>query len=115
MRQKSARKADIEPPAGNRVEHRDLTRKLQRVVERRQHRTSHQACPHGALRRGSEEDDRVGAVAAVIVKVVLDDADMGETEAVGFLREVERLAEILLGRTILRPHIREKLHAELHR
>ena len=43
VRQERARKPDIEPPAGNAVEHRDLARELERMIEHRQHRAGDEA------------------------------------------------------------------------
>src|SRR5579859_6318995 len=114
VRQEGAGEADIEAPARDRVEHRDLTRQLQRVIERRQHRAGDEPRPLSALRRGGEEDDRVGAIAAIVVEVMLDDADVRVAEAVRLFGNVERLAEILLSRAILGSHVGEELHAELH-
>src|SRR5690606_13835206 len=37
VRQEGARKADLEPAAGDGVEHADLARELERIVEHRQH------------------------------------------------------------------------------
>src|SRR5437762_11683556 len=84
------------------------------MVEGRQYRAGDEACLPGALRRRREKHDRVRAVAAVMMKIMLDDADMAEAEPVGFLGEVERLLEIGFARFLLRPDIGEKLHAELH-
>jgi hypothetical protein len=45
---------------------------------------------------------------------MLDDADMRIADPIGFLGEIERLPEIVFRRFLLRHHIGEKLHAELH-
>src|SRR5205807_6155407 len=92
----------------------DLAGQFQRVVEGRQHRTGDKPRPAWALGRRREKHDRVGAVAAVIMKIMLDDADMAEAEAVGFLGQVERLLKISFGRFLLGPDIGKELHAELH-
>src|SRR5882762_4734287 len=84
------------------------------MVEGRQYRAGDEACLPGPLRRRREKHDRVRAVAAVIVKIMLDDADMAEPKPVGFLGEVERLLEIGFARFLLRPDIGKELHAELH-
>jgi hypothetical protein len=47
------------------------------------------------------------------MEIMLDDADMREAEPVRLLGDVERLAEILLGRTLLGAHVGKELHAEL--
>ena len=115
VRQKRPREADIEPAAAQRIEHGDLAGQFQRMVEGRQHRAGHQPRPPRALRRRREKDDRVGAVAAVMVKIMLDDPDMRIAQLVRFLGEIERLRKIGLRRFLLWPHIGEELHAELHR
>src|SRR5580692_13220352 len=84
------------------------------MVEGRQHRAGDQPRLSRALRRRGEKHDRVRAVAAVIMKIMLDDPDMTEAEPVGLLGEVERFLEIRLGRFLLGPDIGKKLHAELH-
>ena len=52
VRQESAGKAHLQPAGGNRIDHPDLARKLQRVVEHRQHRA------------GDQTHERVSAAAA---------------------------------------------------
>src|SRR5437764_2546601 len=114
VRQKGTREADIQPPAADRVEHRDLTGELQRVIERRQHRAGDEACMARPLRCRGEEHDRVGAVAAVMMEIMLDDADMAEAELVRLFGEVERFLEIGFARFLFGLHIGEELNAELH-
>src|SRR5579859_7281028 len=72
MRQEGAREADVEAAVAQRVQHRQLAGELQRIVERWQHRAGDETCALGDLSGGSEEHDRVGTVAAVWMKVVLD-------------------------------------------
>ena len=83
------RKARAKPissrPSRDRIEHRDLAGELERVVEDRQHRAGDQPRSLRALRRGGEEDDRVGAVAAIGMEIVLDGADMAPAVAIGKL------------------------------
>ena len=100
VRQKSAGEADIETAAADRIEHRDLAGKLQRVIECRQDSAGDKPRPARALRRRGEKHDRVRTAAAVMVEVVLDDADMAETQPVGLLRQVERFPEIDFGRSL---------------
>ena len=76
VRQERAREPDVEPAARNAVEHRDLARELERMVEHRQHRAGDEPHRLRALRHGAEKDDRVRAVAAVAGEVVLDGAAM---------------------------------------
>ena len=78
VRQERAREADIEPAAGDGVEHADLARELERMIEDRQHRAGDESGALRARRCGGEEDDRVGAVAAILVKVVLDGTDVAK-------------------------------------
>ena len=114
VRQKSTRKADVEAAAADRVEHADFAGQLQRMIEDRQHGASHQARAACALGRGGEKQHRVGAVAAIVVKVMLDDANMRESELFRLLREVERVAKIVGTGFLIRSDIRKKLHAKLH-
>ena len=88
VRQKGAGEAHLEPPAGDRIQHADLAGQLERVVEHRQHRPGHHARGPAALRGGGQEDDRVGAVAAVSVEVVLDRADVGVAVLVAQLAQL---------------------------
>src|SRR5581483_6659045 len=77
-------------------------------------RAGHQAYVRGALRGGAQEDDRVGAGAAVGLEVVLDDADGGEAELVGALGQVQALREVLRARFLLGQERREEIDAEPH-
>ena len=97
VRQERAREADIEPPAGNAVEHGDLARELERMVEHRQHRPGDEAHRLRALRHGGEKDDRVRAVAAIAGEVVLDGAGMREAQCFGFFRDRQRFRVIVGG------------------
>src|SRR6185437_4200038 len=115
VRQEGAREADIEPPVADRVEHADLAGELQRVVEDGKHRAGDQPHAPCALRGGGQEQHGVGAVAAVIVEIMLDDAGMGEAESFGFLGDVERFGEIVARRFLLGLHVGKELDAEFHR
>ena len=88
VRQEGAREADIEATATDRIQHADLAGELQRVVEDRQHSTRNQPRVAGALSGGSEEQHRVGAVPAVVMKIMLDNADVREPELIGLLRKI---------------------------
>jgi len=92
----------------------DFAGELQRMVEDRQHGTRHQPRPARALRRGGEKQHRVGAVPAIVMKIMLDNADVREPEFLGLFREIERLAKVVRARFLLGPDIGKKLHAELH-
>ena len=114
VRQERARKADVEPSAGNAVEHADLAGELERMVEHRQHRAGDEPHGLGALRGGAEKHDRVRAVAAVAVEIVLDRARVGEAQLVGFLGDRERL-RVVVGRALVGMiDGGKKLHTELH-
>src|SRR5215469_14985002 len=114
VRQEGARETDIETPIAYRVEHADFAGELERVVEDGQHGTRHQAHAARALCCGGKEQHRVGAVTAVVMKIMLDDTDMGETEALRFLYEIERVAKVFGAGFLFGPYIRKKLHAKLH-
>ena len=114
MRQKGARETDIETPIAYRVEHADFAGELERVVEDGQDGTRHQAHAARALCRGREEQQGVGAVTAVIVKIMLDDSDMEEPETLRFLHQIERISKVIGTRFLVGPYIGKKLHAKLH-
>src|SRR6516162_1424957 len=114
VRQEGASKPDIESPAGDCIEHADLAGKLERVVEHRQHRAGHQPGAPRALGGGAEKHDRVGAVAAVGLEIVLDRADMREPQPIPLLRNIEAVAEVIAARLLLRRYIGKELQAELH-
>ncbi len=114
MRQERARKPDIEAPARNAVEHRDLARELERMIEHRQHRAGDEAHRLRALRHGGEEDDRVRAVAAVAREIVLHGARVAEAQFVGFLHDRERFRVIVGGALVGLIDRGKKLHTELH-
>jgi hypothetical protein len=79
-RQKSPREPDIEAPAADRVQHADLAGELERVVEYRQDRARHQTGTMRTLRGRGQKEHRVRAVAAIVMKIMLDDANVGESE-----------------------------------
>src|SRR5215470_18327944 len=85
VRKKRARKSDVEPPARNAVEHRDFAGELERVVEYGQHRAGDEAHRPRALRYGGEENDWIGAVAAITGEIVLDSACVGKAQSFRFL------------------------------
>ena len=114
VRQKSAGKTDIETPAADRVQHADLTGELERMVKDRQYGTRHQARAPRALRGGGEEQHRVGAVPAVVMKIMLDDADVRKHELLCLLHKGESIAKILGTGFLIGPDIGKKLHAKLH-
>src|SRR4029077_7498696 len=115
VRQESTGKPHLQPAGGNRINHPDLARKLQRVVEHRQHRAGDQT--HGArqCRRGGKEDEWVGTVAAIGQEIVLDRAHIGKAQLLGELGELERLAPILVGGLLVRTDGGKELNAEFHR
>jgi hypothetical protein len=114
VRQKGAGKSDVEPPAGNAVEHSDFARELERVVEHRQHRAGDEAHRLRALRRGGEKDDRIGAIAAVTGEVVLDGADVPEAQCLRFFGDRKRFGVVFGGALVGMIDGGKKLYAELH-
>ena len=114
VRQKGAGKSDVEPPAGNAVEHSDFARELERVVEHRQHRAGDEAQRLRALRRGGEKDDRIGAIAAITGEVVLDGADVPEAQCLRFFGDRKRFGVVFGGALVGMIDGGKKLHAELH-
>ena len=115
MRQEGARESHLKPAAGNGVHHTDLACELQRIVEHRQHRTGDETHRARQRRRRTEKDERIGTVAAVGQKIMLDRAHIGEAQLLGELRELERLAPILVGGLLLGTDGGKELYAELHR
>src|SRR5262249_7545887 len=89
--QEGARKSDIQPSAGNGIEHRDLAGELERMIEYREHRTGNEAHAARALRNRSEEHDRIRRVAAVAREIMLDCTRMGKAQRFCFLGNRERL------------------------
>jgi hypothetical protein len=69
--QEGTREADIQPAITERVRHCEFACNLQRIVEGGQHGAGDQARALRHLRRGGKEDQRVWAVAAIGVKIVL--------------------------------------------
>ena len=114
VQQERAREPDVEPTARNAVEHRDLARELERMIEHRQHRPGDEAHRLRALRHGGEEDDGIGAVAAIAREVVLDGARVPEPQRLGFLRDRQRFRVIVGGALVGVVDGGEKLHTELH-
>ncbi len=115
MGQEGAREAGLEPAVGDRVHHGDLGRDLERVVEGRQDRARDQPGGLGPLGGGRQEDHRVGAVTAVMVEIVLDDADVAVAIAVHQVDQRQALVEIDVGRLVLGPHVGKELDPEFHR
>ena len=114
VRQKGAREADIEATAADRIEHADFAGELERVIEDRQHRTRHQVRAACALSSGREKQHRVGAVPAIVMKIMLDDADVGKPEPLGLLHKRERIAKVIRCRFLIWPDVGKKLQTELH-
>ena len=80
MRQEGAREADVEATAADRIKHADFAGELQRVIKDRQHRTRHQPRPARTLSCGGEKQHWVGTVPAIVMKIMLDNADVREPE-----------------------------------
>jgi hypothetical protein len=114
VRQERAGETDLKPAGADTVKHANLAGHLQWRIERREYRASDQPHLRRALRHRSEKDQRIGAVAAIGLKVVLDLADVGVAEFIGQAREMKCLAEILLGGLLRRIDAGEEVEAELH-
>src|SRR5262249_50176246 len=114
VRQERARETDFEPSAGNGIEHADLTGKLERMVEHRQHGPGDEPRPRGAHGRRRQEHDRARAVAAVRGEIMLDRAHVGVAQCVAFADERERVLPVRLGRHLARADGGEELDPELH-
>ncbi len=114
VRQEGAGEADIEPSARDCIQHADLAGELERMIENRHDGSGDEPRAPGARRGGGEEDDRVGRIAAVALEIMLDGADMGKAERVGFLGDGERFREIGARALLLGSDAGEELHSELH-
>ena len=112
--QKGAGEADVEAPAGDGVEHRDLAGKLERVIEGRHHRAGDQPNGLGARCDRREKRDRVWAVAAIAFEIMLDRTGVAIAERFGFFGYGKTLREILRGALILGLKIGKELNSELH-
>src|SRR6516162_11349824 len=84
------------------------------MIEDGQHRARYQAGMARALCRGGQEHDRVRAIAAVVMEVMLDNTDVREAEPVASLGERQRLVKILCRRFLLGFDVRKELDAEFH-
>src|SRR5262249_9814050 len=114
VRQEGAREADLEPSAGDRVQHADLARELERMVEHRQHGPGDEARPGAAHGCSRQEHDRARAVAAVRVKIMLDRAHGGIAQRIAFRARRERVLPVRLSRLLARADIGEELDSNLH-
>ena len=115
VRQERARKADVEPAVADPVDFGDFGRELERVVEGRDACPGYQPRGLRALRGGREKQQRVWAVAAIVMKVVLDRADVRVAERLRALDDLEAVAVVLRRRLVLRAYVGKELHAEFHR
>ncbi len=114
MRQKGAGKPDIEPATADRVQHSDLARQLQGMIEGGQYGTRHQTGLARALGGRRQKDHRVRAVAAIIMEIMLDDPDVSEAAIIRLFREGERLSEILCPSFLFRLDVGKELYPEFH-
>ena len=114
VRQKGAGKADIEASVTDCIQHADFTGELQRVVKDRQYRSGHQPRPVRALGGSGEEQHRVWAVPAIIMKIMLDDADVREPELIRLFHKRERIAKVIRTRLLLGPHVGKELQTKSH-
>src|ERR1700758_3901462 len=114
MRQERAREADLEPAARDRIEHADLARKLERMVEDGEHGSGNEAGLLAAHRGRSQEYDWVWAVTAVGVEIVFDRTDVRVAEFVAYRDQIERLLPIILSGLFGRPYVRKELNTEIH-
>ena len=114
MRQEGAREADVEAAMRNGVEHGDLAGELDRVVEGRHDRAGDEPHVFGARRRRRQKHDRIGAIAAIALEIMLDRARVGVAERLGLLGDGEAFGKIIRGALVAWPEIGKKLYAELH-
>src|SRR4029077_17274807 len=79
-----------------------------------QYRAGDEAHRLRALRYGGEENDRIGAIAAVTGEIVLDRAGVGKPQFFRFFRDRKRLGIVIGGALVGVIDGGKKLHAELH-
>ena len=84
------------------------------MVEYGQHRAGDEAHHLRALRYGGEENDRIGAIAAVTGEIVLNRACVGKTQCLRRFRDRKRLGIVSGGALVGVIDGGKKLHAELH-
>src|SRR5204863_3420478 len=85
VREKRARKSDIEASTRDPVQHGDFTSELERMIEHRQHRAGNQPHVLGALRYGAQENNGIRTIAAVALELVLHSAGVSEAKLFGRL------------------------------
>ena len=69
----------------------------------------------GAHRRRRQEHDGIGAVATVILEIMLDGAHMAVAERVDVTDQLKALGEIDIGRLRRGSDVGKELNAEFHR
>ncbi len=114
LRHERAGDADFQPAVRQPVQHADLSRQLQRIIEHRQHRAGDDPRLLADLRGGAQEHDGVGAVTAIGMKIMFDRPDMGVTVFVRQSDQLQTFIEILARGFFFRLHARKKLHPEFH-
>ncbi len=81
-RQKRPREPHFKAPPGDRIQHADLARQLERVIKHRQHRSGDQTGLAGAHGSGGEKHDWIRRIPAVGVKVMFHRAHIGISQLV---------------------------------
>src|SRR5439155_5200625 len=76
VRQEGTREAEVEATAADRIKHADFAGELQGVIKDRQHRTRPQPRPARTLSCGGEKQHWVGTVPAIVMKIMLYNADV---------------------------------------
>ena len=115
VRQKSTGETHFQPPFADRVEHPDLARELQRMIESRQDGAGNQLYPASALRSRRKECDRVGRVATVPLKIMLYDSDVVKAEFISLSSQSETLIKINVSGLLLRSDVGEKIDTYFHK
>ena len=115
VRQEGTREADLETSLREGIEHGQLTRKLQRMIEDRKHCTRDETSLCRMPGSRSQENNWAGAEAAVRLKIVLDRTDMTIPELIAKFDQRHAFA-IVPGRVDLLGIVRwKKVKAKFHR
>ncbi len=91
-----------------------MSGELERIVEHRQHRAGDEPDFLRLRGGGAEKDQRAGAVAAVVMKIMFDGSHIGEAELLREAGEIKRFRPIVFGGFDVRADRRKELDTEFH-
>ena len=85
------------------------------MIECGQNGAGDQPYPAAPLRGCRKKCNRVGGIAAISFKIMLDNTDVVESELIGLGSQPEALIEVKICGFFLRSDVREKIDACFHR